>query len=133
MKIAAVSENGTTISQHFGRAPLYVVMTIDKGKVVSKEKRMRLAENTCACHGEAHSDCHGKEAGHGTDPASEVKHAGMADAIADCQYVIARGMGPGAYLSLKNRNLEPIITAEENIDEAMRLFLDGKLFNLREN
>jgi predicted Fe-Mo cluster-binding NifX family protein len=132
MKIAAVSENGTTISQHFGRAPIYVVMTIEKGKVVSKEKRMRSAENTCACHGEAHLDCHGEE-GHGTDQASEAKHGGMADAIADCQYVIARGMGQGAYLSLKSRNLEPIITAEENIDQAVSLFLNGKLFTLREN
>ena len=27
MKIAAISDDGTTISQHFGRAPFYVVVT----------------------------------------------------------------------------------------------------------
>jgi len=30
MKIAAISENGTTVSQHFVRAPLYVVATVEK-------------------------------------------------------------------------------------------------------
>ena len=39
MKIAAISEDGTTISQHFGRAPYYLVITVEDGKVVSKEKR----------------------------------------------------------------------------------------------
>jgi predicted Fe-Mo cluster-binding NifX family protein len=135
MKIAAVSDNGTTISQHFGRAPMYIVLTIEKGKVVAREKRLRSADNTCACH-DGHvagqSDCHSAQGGH-SDAASEAKHTGMADAIADCQYVIARGMGPGAYLSLKNRNLEPIITSEENIEQAVSLFIDGKLPSLRYN
>ena len=40
MKIAAVSEDGVTISQHFGRAPFYVVVTVERyarvknGKIV---------------------------------------------------------------------------------------------------
>jgi predicted Fe-Mo cluster-binding NifX family protein len=29
MKIAAVSEDGITISQHFGRAPFYIVVTVE--------------------------------------------------------------------------------------------------------
>ncbi len=130
MKIAAVSDNGTTISQHFGRAPMYIVLTVEKGKVVAREKRLRAAGSTCSCHGDEGSDCHGE---HGSNPASEVKHAGMADAIADCQYVIARGMGPGAYLSLRQRNLEPIITDQEDIEEAVQLFVEGKLPSLRFN
>ena len=31
MKIAAVSDDGITISQHFGRALLYVVVTAEDG------------------------------------------------------------------------------------------------------
>ena len=34
MKIAAVSDDGTTISQHFGRAPFYVVVTVEDGRIV---------------------------------------------------------------------------------------------------
>jgi predicted Fe-Mo cluster-binding NifX family protein len=131
MKIATVSENGTTISQHFGRAPMYVVLTVENGRVVSKENRLRSAAGTCACHGESHSDCH-SEADHGTDIASQVKHGNMADAIADCDVIIARGMGYGAYASLKIRNLEAIITDQKSIDQAVDLFLKGKLDNLME-
>ncbi len=36
MKIAAVSEDGVTISQHFGRAPFYVVVTVEDGKIVAQ-------------------------------------------------------------------------------------------------
>ena len=32
MKIAAITEDGTTISQHFGRAPLYLVVTVEDAK-----------------------------------------------------------------------------------------------------
>ena len=42
MKIAAVSEDGVTISQHFGRAPFYVVVTVEDGKIVSREKRDKM-------------------------------------------------------------------------------------------
>ena len=133
MKIATVSENGTTISQHFGRAPMYVVLTVENGKVVNKEKRIRSVNNTCACHHGSGSDCHDEQGAHGTDAASQTKHDNMADAIADCQVIIAGGMGYGAYASLKNRNLEPVITDEENIDEAVQLFVKGKLINLMEN
>ena len=31
MKIAAITDDGTTISQHFGRAPYYVVVTVEAG------------------------------------------------------------------------------------------------------
>ena len=36
MKIAVITEDGTTISQHFGRAPLYVVVTVEGGKIANK-------------------------------------------------------------------------------------------------
>ncbi len=39
MKIAAITEDGTNISQHFGRAPLYVVVTVKDGKIVNRETR----------------------------------------------------------------------------------------------
>ncbi len=131
MKIAAVSENGTTISQHFGRAPMYVVMTVENGKIVGREKRLRSALGVCSCHDGAGSNCH--DVNHASDTASLVKHTNMADAISDCQVVIAGGMGYGAYAALRSRNLEPIITDKENIDEAMGLFLNGNLENLMEN
>jgi predicted Fe-Mo cluster-binding NifX family protein len=133
LKIATVSDNGVTISQHFGRAPLYVVVTVENGKIIAKETRER-GGNTCACgHASAaapNDDCH---AGHNHDSVqSQTKHTSMADAIADCNVIIARGMGYGAYASLKSRNLEPIITDVAEIDQAVKMYLDGKLVNYME-
>jgi predicted Fe-Mo cluster-binding NifX family protein len=131
LKIATVSDNGVTISQHFGRAPYYMVLTVENGKIVAREKRVR-GSNTCACnHGtEGGEDCH---SGHDHDSAqSQAKHQSMAGSIADCQVIIARGMGYGAYASLKAQNLEPIITDVAEIDQAVKMYLDGKLINYME-
>jgi predicted Fe-Mo cluster-binding NifX family protein len=56
----------------------------------------------------------------------------MVETIADCQVLIAGGMGWGAYESLKSRGIEPVVTDVENIEEAVRLYLEGKLPNLME-
>ena len=125
MKIAVVSDDGTTISQHFGRAMFYVVATVEGGKVVSKEKRAKAGHHTFAAH-----EQHPEGEHHGFDAASEAKHRSMADTIADCQVLLAGGMGRGAYESLKSYNIEPVVTDEENIDRAVQLFVDGKLPNL---
>jgi predicted Fe-Mo cluster-binding NifX family protein len=42
MKIAAVSDDGTTISAHFGRAPFYVVVTVEDGRIVARETRDKM-------------------------------------------------------------------------------------------
>ncbi len=130
MKIAVVSENETTISQHFGRAPYYIIQTVENGKVTNKEKFERGSAGTCAC-GHSEEEGHHHDS-HGGDPESDAKHNRMVDPIADCQVLIAGGMGYGAYNSLKSRNLEPIITDIEDIDEAVKTYLDGKLINLME-
>jgi predicted Fe-Mo cluster-binding NifX family protein len=56
----------------------------------------------------------------------------MAQSIDDCQVLFAGGMGWGAYESLKSRGIEPVVTDVENIEEAVRLYLEGKLPNLME-
>ena len=128
MKIAAITEDGTTISQHFGRAPFYLVVTVEDGKIVNKEKRNKTGHHTFAAH---HSDLAPGEK-HGYDAGSEVRHASMAETIADCQVLIAGGMGWGAYESMKSRNIEAVVTDVAGIDEAVKLYLEGKLPNLME-
>jgi len=56
----------------------------------------------------------------------------MMENIADCQVLIAGGMGWGAYDSLKSCNIEPIVTDVRTIEEAVKLYLEGKLLNLME-
>ncbi len=131
MKIAAVTEDGVTISQHFGRAPYYLVLTVKDGKIVSQEKRNKAEHHALggvSCHEDA--SCH--DGKHGMDAESQAKHAGMLTNILDSQVLLAGGMGYGAYESLKSSGVEPIITDSETIEEAAKLYLDGKLVNLME-
>ncbi|MGB2813917.1 MAG: NifB/NifX family molybdenum-iron cluster-binding protein [Dehalococcoidales bacterium] len=128
MKIAAVSDDGVTISQHFGRAPLYVIITVEGDKVISKETREKSGHHTFAAH---HADVEPGEP-HGYDTGAQVRHASMAETIADCQILLAGGMGWGAYDSLKNNNIEPIATDVKDIDEAVQRYIDGELENIME-
>ena len=129
MKIAAISDDGVTISQHFGRAPLYVVVTVEDGKVVSRETRQKAGHHTFAAH--QHPDLAPGER-HGYDAGSQVRHSSMAEIISDCQVLLAGGMGWGAYESMQRYNIEPIVTDIKSIDEAVQLYIDGKLTNLME-
>ena len=131
MKIALVTEDGVTICQHFGRAPYYAVVTVEDGKITGKETRVKAGHHTAGGH-----DCHEAQSchdgKHGMDAASQTKHAGMLANILDSQVLIAGGMGYGAYQSLESSGIAPIITDVESIEEAVKLYLEGKLVNLME-
>jgi len=126
MKIAAVSEDGVTISQHFGRAPFYVVLTVMDDKIILREKRDKM------CHAQFAGEPHGRQGaqaspGHGYDPESQNRHARMAETIADCDVLLARGMGAGAYESLWHVGIRPLITDVADISEAVKAYLAGVL------
>jgi predicted Fe-Mo cluster-binding NifX family protein len=128
MKIAVITEDGNTISQHFGRAPLYVVVTTEDGKIVNREARNKAGHHTFAAH---HPESEPEER-HGYGAGAQSRHASMAETIADCQVLLAGGMGWGAYESMQARNIETIVTDVEGIDAAVNLYLAGKLPNLME-
>ena len=126
MKIAAVSEDGVTISQHFGRAPFYVVVTVEDGKIIAHEKRDKMGHNQFG--GETHEEVHGADPrGHGFDPAAQDRHSRMLTAIEDCEVLLARGMGAGAYESMQRANIRPVVTDVANIDAAVQAYLAGSL------
>ena len=129
MKIAAISDDEVTVSQHFGRAPLYVVATVENGEIINKETRDKTGHHTFAAH--QHPETVPGER-HGYDSGAQSRHTSMAETIADCQVLIAGGMGWGAYESLESRNIQPIVTDIRSIDEAVKLYLEGKLPNLME-
>jgi len=125
MKIAVITDDGKTISQHFGRAPYYLVLDIEEGKVVDREMREKMGHNQFA----AEHQPAGEEnpAGHGRDAASHNKHMNMAETIADCKAIICGGMGMGAYESMRRLNIQPVVTDLPDIDAAVQAFIDGKL------
>jgi len=129
MKIAFVSDDGTTISQHFGRAAYYVVLTIQDGKVIQKEKRSKLGHTQFSGQHEEHHEHGAAGVGHGFEPGAMERHASMAQAILDCEALIVGGMGAGAYQGIKQAGIEPIVTDLESIDEAAAAYIAGTLKN----
>ncbi|MCX6002529.1 MAG: DUF134 domain-containing protein [Chloroflexi bacterium] len=127
MKIAVVTDDEKTISQHFGQASLYVVYTVEDGKVTGKETRAKMGHRHFAFRDER-PHVHGER--HGFDLASVNRHASMAVTIKDSQVLIAGGMGMGAYQSMINCKIEPIVTDIESVEEAVKLYIEGKLPNL---
>ncbi|HPC05741.1 MAG TPA: NifB/NifX family molybdenum-iron cluster-binding protein [Anaerolineaceae bacterium] len=126
MKIAAITDDGQTISQHFGRAPYYLVLTIEEGKIVQREMREKMGHSHFA---EQHGAGEAQGAGHGMDADSHDKHVSMATAIADCKALLCGGMGMGAYESMRQLNIQPVVTDIVDIDEAVQAFIDGKLID----
>jgi predicted Fe-Mo cluster-binding NifX family protein len=124
MKIAVITDDGKTISQHFGRAPYYMVLTIEDGKIINREQRNKLGHKHFSSQdqGEHH---HGQD--HGYDPATHNKHVSMAEAIVDCEVLLCGGMGMGAYDSMQRLNIQPIVTELNDIDEAVNAYLNGRL------
>jgi predicted DNA-binding protein (UPF0251 family)/predicted Fe-Mo cluster-binding NifX family protein len=129
VKIAVVTDDGTTVCQHFGRAMYYSVITVEEGKVKSKEQRSKAGHHGAGDQHASHAS-HGER--HGFDVNAQASHAGMMANITDCQLLIAGGMGWGARESLKQGGIEALITDVNNIDEAIQLYIQGKLPNLQE-
>ena len=123
MKIAVITEDGKTISRHFGRAPYYLVLTIEEGKIISQEMRPKLGHRQFSS--EEHAEHHGQA--HGQDAASHNRHVQMANAIEDCQTLLCGGMGWGAYESMRQLNIQPVVTDYQEIESAVQDFLAGKL------
>lgn len=127
MKIAVITDDGKTISKHFGRAAYYMVVTIEGGKEINRELREKPGHQQFHTQGqEEHQHPEGQ---HGFDPASHTRHSSMAQVIADCKVLICGGMGMGAYSSLQALNIQPVVTDLDDVDGAVQAFLDGKLID----
>jgi len=119
--IAIATDDGTTVSSHFGRAQYYEVVKLADGKVVQRERREKANHHSFAP----------TEGDHGHDDAEshERRHRAMTSPIADCQAVIVRGMGQGAVDHLRQANLLPILTGLHTIDEVLGAVAAGSLDN----
>jgi predicted Fe-Mo cluster-binding NifX family protein len=130
MKIAAVTDDGKTISAHFGRAMHFAVVTVENGRVTTSELREKAGHREFQDRGSHRDEIpvqptgYKTEPGHGTGRHSAEKHRRMFAAIPDCQIVLARGMGQGAYTGLQQAGLRPVLTDIKGIDEAVQAVID---------
>ena len=127
MKIAVVTDKGSTISQHFGRAPSYLVFTVEEGEIVEQEQREKAGHQQFTHDHHDHDDHHHHEHehGHGHGVHSDAKHMQMVEPIRDCEAVIVRGMGSGAYLAMEQAHIRPIVTELDDAEAAVRAYLNG--------
>lgn len=124
MKIAAITDDGKTISQHFGRAQYYQVVTVENGEIINRELRNKLG------HAHFMNQPHAEDQPgqpHGMDTTAHNKHLQMAEAIADCEALVCGGMGRGAYESMKIRGIRPLVTDIKAIDEAVLAYMNGTI------
>ena len=126
MKIAVITEDGKTISQHFGRAPYYLVFTVEEGEIVEQELRDKVGHRQFAQEPHDH-DAENDPRGHGFSADSEMKHARMIASIQDCEAIIVRGMGRGAYLAMEQANIRPFVTDLADAEEAVKAYMGGTL------
>ncbi|TAL69280.1 MAG: hypothetical protein EPN82_06995 [Bacteroidetes bacterium] len=149
-KIAVVTNNGTSVSQHYGSSRFYEVFTIEDNAVIKREKREKANFHAPGqpynqhLHQHQHGSINsispesntgmmqkgqGSGMGHGWDHHSEDKHKTMIGNILDCKYLLARGMGYGIYNHLNNAGIEPIVTDIQLIEEAVNSVIDGTIVN----
>jgi len=123
MKIAAVTNDGLTISQHFGRATHYAVLTVEDSKIIKREMRDKLGHSHFAGQEQRHEQ--GQR--HGFGPEAQDRHTRMIHAIEDCQVLLARGMGWGARKSLEQAGIKAILTDVADIEAAVKAYVAGEI------
>lgn len=134
MKIAVVTDDERTISQHFGRASKYAVYTVGDGRFLEHELRDKLGHRQFAKEEQDREHQHQDDVrGHGYGKHSEDKHKRMFANIMDCEVVLARGMGRGAYQGMLQNNLRPIVTDIVNIETAVRAVIDETIVDHTES
>lgn len=119
MKLAIASNNGTTIQRHFGRTHQYVVVTIDDGQEVARETRPVQQRSTLL---EIGASDHDHEDGH-----RHRRHESLVAPIADCDTLIAGGMGRPMAQAAEQAGLDLILTNERLVDDIVTRYLDGSL------
>ncbi len=115
MKIAIASDDKKNISDHFGRTKGFIIYEIENGSMKNKEYRI----NDFTFHVQGMVD-----APHAID-----RHAGILDALNDCQAVISNGMGRRIYDDLQSANIDAFIVHETIAEEALNLYLKNELLD----
>ncbi|MBC7194766.1 MAG: NifB/NifX family molybdenum-iron cluster-binding protein [Caldisericia bacterium] len=120
MKILMPSDDGRTISSHFGRTRGFLIFEVEGNEIKSRE----YLPNTFTGHARG---MHERGIHHQYDT-----HSAIIEALKDVKVVISHGMGRRLYDDLKNVGIDVYVTDETEVDEVIKLFLNGTLTNLED-
>lgn len=118
MKVAIATDDLRTVSAHFGMARHYLVYDIGGEVVRGKEPRDKVG------HGASQGGHHHAE---GSAGESGGMHVSMLSGVADCDAVVARGMGRPMYEAILAAGKKAFVTRIQLADEAARAFAEGRL------
>jgi predicted Fe-Mo cluster-binding NifX family protein len=140
MKIGVITDDNETISAHFGRARYCAVFELVDGALVSRELRDKPGhadhEHDHDDHEQGHAHGHNHVHFHDDSPEHLARGHGHGHGhhfqeklavIADCQVLLARGMGRSAYERLQAAGIEPLLVDEREIETAVQAYLDQTL------
>lgn len=124
MKIALPSNDGTSVSAHFGRSRGFIVFETADHQILKEEYR----ENNVTGHVQGHHHDHDHDHHHGQGSENHAhSHAGILGVLSDCEAVIAGGMGHRLYTDLMAAGKKVYVTKENNARKAAELLLKDDL------
>jgi len=125
MKIAIVTDDGETISRHFGRAENYLVVSLEQDSIVGRKSLPKHGSCDTPHRHEGRQDPRGRGFGHRAGHSHDL----MFENIGDCDVVLSRGMGRGAYLGLQSLGIRPILTDIADIETAVQAVADDTIID----
>lgn len=117
MKIALPTNDGVTISGHFGRSASFLIFEIENGQIKSRELKANGMEHS---HTQETCDHHSAE----SKPHS---HAGILATLDGCEVVICAGMGQRAAEALRTCGTQILVTPPASAEETVVAYLAKKL------
>jgi len=117
MRIAVPTNDGTSVSGHFGRSTGFLIFEIHDGQIQSRELRTNLAG-----HAHAEGRCGGADGQQAHD------HAEILSTLSGCEVVICAGMGRRAADALQSAGVTTVLARRAGSAEAaVDAYLKGEL------
>ncbi len=123
IKIAIPTDDGVTISRHFGQARAFLIVTLDDGEIVAQELRELPDAGGHDHHHHHHDHNHDHHHGMGGNPA----HMAKFEYVRDCQFLIGGGMGAPAVNRLNAMGIQVALTDHKQIADLLEEVKTGQV------
>jgi predicted Fe-Mo cluster-binding NifX family protein len=117
MRIAVPTNDGVSISEHFGRSAAFLIFEIENGQIKSLHSKSNGAR-----HSHAQGACDHHSADH-----KPHSHAGILAALEGCDIVICGGMGQKAAEALRSCGTQILVAPPASAEDTVVAYLAGKL------
>ena len=118
MKIGVPTNDGTSISEHFGRSAAFLIFEVESGKITGREVRR---------NGMRHERERG-ECDHNSPAHEPHSHASIVSSLSGCEVVICAGMGQRAAEALKAGGVKQVLVTDPGpAEQIVTAYLGGSI------